>query len=486
LQIDPTDPRYVNARSAVDQVRASLASGTPGTYLVASTQTYTVYKNGQAIGELGLRYAGPLDTGGGDGWISLTHPDIAPTWWQIRKFQVDGTRITGTGEGTTEQSEFWGWIEGTITPDGSQISNLSVVTEAYLFQTAQWCNTNDTGLSGQRTSTVPITMQIDPNPLLAGSVCLRDMLPQFGSDGKPIPGTMGHGLSNDPTLGGVFPGMTQQGWIPWGYEVWGGDTDYRSAPGSWTIFYNIDKHGYTKLGASDGGNLTVSGHYTYYVIVARGNFWLDAIQGSDGAYYNGSPTTGNTSDWSNVTGAPDGQYARVGEPRFFTLGGDTFSGYVVVANPGGWTGLTVIATAAAPSPGTETIGGAVYTDLANPLSSGIAGVRITATGTGGTFTATTAGAQGLWQIDQVPAGTYTVTPSRSGKTFAHVTGSASDGHTSIQITVDADHRAANQSIQFLALPASVLLHDWNGDGIISIIGDVPCFVQCVYFGNCPP
>jgi hypothetical protein len=29
-----------------------------------------------------------------------------------------------------------------------------------------------------------------------------------------------------------------------------------------------------------------------------------------------------------------------------------------------------------------------------------------------------------------------------------------------------------------------VLHDWNGDGIVSIIGDVPPFVQCVYFNNC--
>ena len=30
-----------------------------------------------------------------------------------------------------------------------------------------------------------------------------------------------------------------------------------------------------------------------------------------------------------------------------------------------------------------------------------------------------------------------------------------------------------------------LLHDWNGDGFISIIGDVPPFVNCVYFQSCP-
>ena len=31
----------------------------------------------------------------------------------------------------------------------------------------------------------------------------------------------------------------------------------------------------------------------------------------------------------------------------------------------------------------------------------------------------------------------------------------------------------------------VELHDWNGDGLVSIIGDVPPFVDCVYFGDCP-
>jgi hypothetical protein len=32
--------------------------------------------------------------------------------------------------------------------------------------------------------------------------------------------------------------------------------------------------------------------------------------------------------------------------------------------------------------------------------------------------------------------------------------------------------------------SQVLLHDWNADGIMSIVGDVPPFVQCVYFSNC--
>jgi hypothetical protein len=32
---------------------------------------------------------------------------------------------------------------------------------------------------------------------------------------------------------------------------------------------------------------------------------------------------------------------------------------------------------------------------------------------------------------------------------------------------------------------TTVLHDWNKDGIVSIVGDVPPFVDCVYFGGCP-
>ena len=45
-----------------------------------------------------------------------------------------------------------------------------------------------------------------------------------------------------------------------------------------------------------------------------------------------------------------------------------------------------------------------------------------------------------------------------------------DGQASIVIDVNVANLAANQSIQFLA-ERSVLLHDWNGDGIISIINN---------------
>jgi hypothetical protein len=44
--------------------------------------------------------------------------------------------------------------------------------------------------------------------------------------------------------------------------------------------------------------------------------------------------------------------------------------------------------------------------------------------------------------------------------------------------VDKDVTATQQDDTYV-------LHDWSGDGIVSIVGDVPPFVRCVYFGTCP-
>ena len=128
--------------------------------------------------------------------------------------------------------------------------------------------------------------------------------------------------------------------VPWAaYEVYGGNS-YPSQSDTWNFYYNIDQQqSYARLGTSDGESKTFSGDYTYYVIVAREEFFLDSIQGSDGSYFSGGwLETGNTSDSGNISGSPDGQYAAVGYQE--TDG--TFRGFVVVANPGDWTDITVI------------------------------------------------------------------------------------------------------------------------------------------------
>jgi len=45
-----------------------------------------------------------------------------------------------------------------------------------------------------------------------GPFDLRDFLPEFDQCNHPVSGTVGHGLDNDPTLGGILPGLTQADW----------------------------------------------------------------------------------------------------------------------------------------------------------------------------------------------------------------------------------------------------------------------------------
>jgi len=56
---------------------------------------------------------------------------------------------------------------------------------------------------------------LNPSPFFGdkeGPFDLRDFLPHFDQCNNPICGTMGHGLDNDPTLGGIFPYMTHADW----------------------------------------------------------------------------------------------------------------------------------------------------------------------------------------------------------------------------------------------------------------------------------
>jgi hypothetical protein len=152
-------------------------------------------------------------------------------------------------------------------------------------------------------------------------------------------------INNDATLGGVFPGWTQQTWIPYGFDVWATNTNYFDDPRAWYIFRNPDEYGFAKLGASNGGNLTVSGSYQYYVIAARGMTLVDSVRrGPSGSeYYTGSLyDVGDVANPAYILGAPDGLFATVGDTFALDLGQDPYSSSVVLTNPGGWTGLTVI------------------------------------------------------------------------------------------------------------------------------------------------
>jgi len=140
--------------------------------------------------------------------------------------------------------------------------------------------------------------------------------------------------------------------------------------------------------------------------------------------------------------------------------------------------LVVGASAVASRPGvsdagdTFTIGGAIFSDCANPLFSGVEGVVVTVDGPNGTFTATTGAGLGLWQIDDVPSGSYTVTPEDRDWCFCHGAGDCPPElcEDFTLITVDSSHQAVNQSIKFLAGSSA---EDGDGDGVCDLADNCP-------------
>ena len=96
------------------------------------------------------------------------------------------------------------------------------------------------------------------------------------------------------------------------------------------------------------------------------------------------------------------------------------------------------------------VGGSIYTDVANPLTTGLAGVAVEVDGVGGTFNAVTGSGTGVWFVTDVPVGSYTVTPTLEGWCFNHVELGIVGEPSPITITVDVDHQSENLSLQFLA------------------------------------
>jgi len=97
-----------------------------------------------------------------------------------------------------------------------------------------------------------------------------------------------------------------------------------------------------------------------------------------------------------------------------------------------------------------TIGGAVYADLDEPLTSGLAGVNIRVACVGGFVGGDlTAGPWGGWDVSGIPAGSCTVTPFLEGLCFRHVVAGVIGAPAPITITVDEDHVGENLSLQFL-------------------------------------
>ncbi len=213
IYIDPNDYLLVDAfYEKLITLRDSLANDTVGTYPLETAKRYDIYdSNSVRVGELVLVYS-PLGIEGKAGSLDFTDSNFAPSPWEVEWFEiVEFNQVEIEVEHFSDGEWSGGFVEGTISAD-----NNSIADATFEYWGSAWGTIS--GLSAQHISTEVLEGRLDINPLFGSSarypepVDLRDLLPQFDEDNGPISGTFGHGLNDNPTLGGIFPDMTQELW----------------------------------------------------------------------------------------------------------------------------------------------------------------------------------------------------------------------------------------------------------------------------------
>lgn len=204
-------------------MRDSLQNDTTTTLPIKTVQTYQVYDaNSTAIGQLSLAY-NVSNIDGDEGSLTFTN-GFSPDKWKIEWFGREGNDIEAEFEYYSDYPDYqWleGYFEGTISRDYNSITNATFEywgwkyeNYNYLYYSGAFCN-----LSAQLTgSQVAEEINFDLNPLFGSSarypdpLSPRDLLPVFDEWNDPQPDTMGHGLGDDATLGGIIPDMNQRDW----------------------------------------------------------------------------------------------------------------------------------------------------------------------------------------------------------------------------------------------------------------------------------
>ncbi len=125
-----------------------------------------------------------------------------------------------------------------------------------------------------------------------------------------------------------------------------------------------------------------------------------------------------------------------------------------------------------------TIGGQVFTDLENPMFSGLPGVTVTVDGDGGYFVTETVASPvpGLWEIADVPQGDYLVYLEEPGYCFWHFFEGSVGGPPPLAILVNEENQAENQSILFWAVEH--IPPDFDCDGDVDL-DDLAFLVRCI-------
>jgi hypothetical protein len=218
LYIDPNNQFFLNVvENRLTALRDSRLNDTTMVYPVETTKTYNVYNSTPTlIGQLVLKYD-LTGISGSEGSLTFTAGGI-PSPWEIYNI--------GTGYGPEPLRPeidvelecyaggkwYDGYFDAALSQDGTSFDNGT-------FEYWGYSSGIVSGLSGQLTGTPSVVNEkINLNPIFGGTphypdpVNPRDLLPQFDQNNVPIAGTFGHGIGNDPTLGGILPDMNQIDW----------------------------------------------------------------------------------------------------------------------------------------------------------------------------------------------------------------------------------------------------------------------------------
>ncbi len=213
LYIDPNNEfSFNNFNNMVITLRDSLVNNTVATIPLDTTKTYNIkYSNGTAFGQFIWKYNTFGSSSAHDISLITDNPDL-------EGLAVDDIYFES---GNILRIDFiydW-WIpayfEATLASNGNSFTNGTL--EYYDPDSSSW-NTYASGLTGTLAgSSVVENLQLNLNPLYGSStytnpVNPRDLLPQFDEWNGAVRSTIGHGLSNDATLGGILPGKTQNDW----------------------------------------------------------------------------------------------------------------------------------------------------------------------------------------------------------------------------------------------------------------------------------
>jgi hypothetical protein len=118
---------------------------------------------------------------------------------------------------TTLYLEFDDWVDGQPCPGEATLTATTTETTVsgnyfvnYYGSTPNCTGTSSGTFSGIR-EVYEEHLNTNLNTLFAASFSLRDLLPEYDTYGEPLPGTMGHGVGDDPTLGGMLISFEEDG-----------------------------------------------------------------------------------------------------------------------------------------------------------------------------------------------------------------------------------------------------------------------------------